>query len=33
MRLGPPVWREALADVTHVDREAIEQLLNGHYDL
>ncbi|WP_339151417.1 hypothetical protein WID27_01390 [Streptomyces sp. F41] len=33
MRLGPPVWREALARVTHADREAIEQLLNGHYDL
>ncbi|MFG3023374.1 hypothetical protein ACGFZQ_33320 [Streptomyces sp. NPDC048254] len=32
-RLGPHVWREALSRVTAADREAIEQLLNGHYDL
>ncbi|MEJ8638947.1 hypothetical protein [Streptomyces sp. MS2.AVA.5] len=32
-RLGPHVWREALSRVTAADREATEQLLNGHYDL
>ncbi|MER5845837.1 hypothetical protein ABT126_01720 [Streptomyces sp. NPDC002012] len=32
-RLGPALWRRALASVTAEDREAVGDLLNGLYDL
>ncbi|MGW2571651.1 hypothetical protein [Streptomyces sp. NPDC001537] len=32
-RLGPEVWQEALAAATDADREMIDQLLSGTFDL